>query len=164
MRILKNIFRTKKRRLVMKGEFHIRIFDEDGNLKEEGRRSNVITDDGLDWIVEFGFDSVTPTVKTRMSHIAIGSDNTAESNSDTALGAELARAAFDNWAAGGTGICTIDATFGAGVGTGTINEIGVFNDAAAGQMWNRTVFDTPYTKGASDVAKITVIVSISEDV
>ena len=53
---------------------------------------------------------------------------------------------------GGTGVCTVDHTFPAGVGTGAITEVGLFDDPAAGNMFNRKTFPA-INKTAGDALK-----------
>jgi hypothetical protein len=97
-----------------------------------------------------------------MSHIAVGTSNVAPVAGDNQLGAELARAALD--VAGGSvagAVVTYQATLGAGVGTGALQEAGLFNAAGlnAGTMIARVVFGV-VTKGANDVTTITWTVTI----
>ncbi len=40
----------------------------------------------------------------------------------------------------GTGVCTVDHTFPADIDTGAIAEVGLCNDPAAGNMFNRKTF------------------------
>jgi hypothetical protein len=150
-----------KNAIKMKGVVKLELFDKDGRLKQVVEKENDIVNAGLDWLKEFAFDSVNPTSKTRMSHIAIGTGVTAVDPTDTTLATEAARAAFDNYVAGGTGVMTVDVTFAAGTGTGAITEVGTFNDASAGEMWNRVVFSA-VNKTATDALKVTVTVTFTE--
>lgn len=96
-----------------------------------------------------------------MSHMAVGTGNTAASSSDTTLASELARVALS--VAGGTpssNTVTYSATFPAGTGTGALQEAGVFNGATANTMMCRTVFPV-INKQASDSITITWVVSIT---
>jgi hypothetical protein len=52
------------------------------------------------------------------------------------------------------------ATFGAGQSTGAVTEAGIFNDATAGTMLCRTVFDV-INKGALDTLVITWKVAVA---
>lgn len=145
------------------GHVRLDLYGPDGALKDVREKHNLVVNSGLDWIREFGFDSVNPTALARMSHIAVGDDATPETNADTALLSELFRQAFTavtGYAAGGTGVCTLVTTLAAGDGTGAITEVGVFNDAAAGEMWNRATFPA-VNKGAGDVLKVTVTITFT---
>lgn len=95
-----------------------------------------------------------------MSHMAIGTGNTAAVVGDTALESELTRIALA--VAGGTpssNTVTYSATFGAGIGTGALVEAGVLNASANGTMLCRTVFPV-INKQAADSIAITWTVSI----
>lgn len=146
--------------LSFEGRWTVQVIGPDGVVKEQREKKNLIVSAGLNWIREFLLDSVTPTAAARMGWIAIGSDATAVSAANTALGTELARGAVANYTAGGTGVASIDYTFGAGTGTGAISEAGTFNASSAGTMLNRVVFAT-VTKGASDSLKVTFTLTIA---
>lgn len=97
-----------------------------------------------------------------MSHMAVGTGNTAAASSDTILGSELARVALS--VAGGTpssNTVTYSAAFPAGTGTGALQEAGVFNSGVTngGTMMCRTVFPV-INKQAADSITITWVISI----
>lgn len=94
-----------------------------------------------------------------MSHMAIGTDNTAAAAGNTALGAESARVALTSDTNTNNEIDYV-ATFPAGTGTGAITEAGVFNAASSGTLLCRTVFSV-VNKGASDAMTITWTVTVS---
>ena len=96
-----------------------------------------------------------------MSHMAVGTGNTAATTSDTTLDTELARVALS--VAGGTpssNTVTYSAAFPAGTGTGALVEAGVFNDGSTGTMLCRTVFPV-INKQAADSITITWVISIT---
>lgn len=96
-----------------------------------------------------------------MSHMAVGTGNTAATTSDTTLSTELARVALT--VGGGTpssNTVTYSATFPAGTGTGALQEAGVFNDSSTGTMMCRTVFPV-INKQAADSITITWVISIT---
>lgn len=96
-----------------------------------------------------------------MSHMAVGTGNTAAAAGDTTLDTELARVALS--VTGGTpssNTVTYSATFPAGTGTGALTEAGVFNDTSAGTMMCRTVFPV-INKQAADVIAVSWVVSIT---
>ena len=150
-----------KQKLGMKGVVRLELRGPDGKVKDVREKENDIVNSGLDWLKEFAFDSFNPTTLNRMSHIAIGTGTTAVDPTDTALQTELVREAFEGYTAGGTGVMTVEVTFAAGVGTGAITEVGVFNDDPGGEMWNRVVFSA-VNKAAGDSLKVTVTVSFTE--
>lgn len=122
-----------------------------------GWTQNLVVNAGLDAVVD---RLVNPaTVEPVWGFIAIGSDATPEASGQTALGSELARGAV-TFTAGGVGVATIERTFAAGVGTGSIAEAGAFNDAAVGTMLNRKAF-TAIPKAAGDTLKVTCVLTVA---
>lgn len=102
---------------------------------------------------------IVGTATDVMSHMALGTGGTAAAAGDTALGAEVGRSSLISASVVDNEV-TYAATFGAGVGTGTIVEAGIFNAASAGDMFCRTVFSA-IAKGASDSMTITWTVTVS---
>lgn len=99
------------------------------------------------------------TASAVMSHMGIGTTNTAAAAGDTTLGAEAARVAVSG-ASATTNVVTYSATFPAGTGTGAIVEAGLFNAGSGGTMLARTVFSV-INKGVSDSMTITWTVTVS---
>lgn len=99
------------------------------------------------------------TAASVMSHMAIGTTNTAAAVGDTALAAEAARVALTSGTASGA-VATYVATFPAGTGTGAIVEAGILNSGSGGTLLARTVFSV-INKGASDAMTITWTVTVS---
>lgn len=94
-----------------------------------------------------------------MSHMAIGTTNTAAAAGDTTLAAEAARVALTSGTAT-TNVATYVATFPAGTGTGAIVEAGILNAGSGGTLLCRTVFSV-VNKGALDAMTITWTVTVS---
>jgi len=117
---------------------------------------DLVTTDGLAWAASrLKGDGVAA------SHMAIGSGSAAAVLADAALGTELGRVALTT--AGGVvsgDTITFEATFLAGVGTGTINEIGLFDNVTDGNLISRTV-KGPYAKAADDVLTFTLSIQLS---
>lgn len=101
----------------------IQLFDQYGNLKEERSVHNTVTSAGKNNVADQQL--AAPTL-AKMGWMAIGTG----SPSATLLGAEIARVAFDTKTRS-TNVVTVVATFGAGVGTGSIVEAGTFNIVTA---------------------------------
>ena len=96
---------------------------------------------------------------TAMSHMAIGSTNTAAAAGDTGLGGELGRVALSSSSTTGA-VTTYSATFPAGTGTGAVVEAGIFNASSSGTMLCRTTFAV-VNKGANDTLSVTWQITIS---
>ena len=116
---------------------------------------NLITTVGLNYIA----DRMEGTGETVMSHMAVGTDNTAAALGDTNLYSENGRVALSSTVVTADEI-VYTATFPAGTATGALVEAGVFNAAASGSLLCRTVFSA-INKGASDSVTITWTITIS---
>lgn len=95
---------------------------------------DLVVDTGKEWIAKRMKDDDVPA-----SHIAVGTGTTVAVVADTALEIELTRVALTT--AGGVQTAktiAFHAEFPAGVGTGAITEIGLFNAATGGTMICRT--------------------------
>lgn len=140
--------------LKITGNLEITLFDKDGKVKDQRAIKNLVVNVGKTFIAARMVG--TPTA---MSHMAIGSDNTAAAVGDTALGAELGRVALGSSTSTGA-VVTHTATFGAGVGTGAVVEAGIFNASSGGTMQCRSVFPV-VNKGADDGMSITWTITVS---
>ena len=96
---------------------------------------------------------------TAMSHMAVGTGNTAAAAGDTALGTEAARVALTSTTVS-TNTVTYVATFPAGTGTASLTEAGILNGSSGGTLLCRTVFAT-VSKGSSDVMTVTWVITAS---
>ena len=94
-----------------------------------------------------------------MSHMAIGTGNTAAASGDSSLGTEAARQGLTSTTVNNNAVSYV-ASFAAGTGTGAITEAGVLNAASSGTLLCRTVFSV-VNKGASDSMTITWTITIS---
>lgn len=139
-----------------KGRLTIQQFDKEGNLIHTEDTTNVVVSDGLDYITERMKDATT----TVMSHMAVGSDNTAAAAGDSTLGVELGRVALTSTTVSSNTI-TYVGDFPAGTGTGAVVEAGVLNNSTGGDLLCRTVFSV-VNKAAADTLKITWTLTVSD--
>lgn len=116
---------------------------------------NLVVNVGKTWVAA----RMVAAAVAVMSHMGIGTTNTAAAGGDTTLAAEAARVALTSGLSSGA-VATYIATFPAGTGTGAIVEAGLFNAGAAGTLLARTVFSV-INKGASDAMTITWTVTVS---
>ncbi len=138
------------------GNLEITVLDSGGNVKEKRKEKNLVVSAGLAFIAS----RMKDTTDDAMTHMAVGSDNTAAAAGNTDLGSILgSREALDstNVAAG---VTTYVSSFEAGEGTGAITEAGIFNAVTSGTMLCRTVFAT-VNKGADDTMTITWTITLS---
>ena len=145
--------------ILAKGIVDLVLYDAEGNIKET-RSENLVVSTGLAFIAS----RMSGVASAVMSHMAIGTNNTAASAAQTALIAQSAIVALSTTSIVTTTVTndTVQyvCTFGAGTGTGALVEAGLFNAASAGTMLSRTVFAV-INKGASDVLTITWKVTIA---
>lgn len=127
----------------------------DGKVIKQSTHKNLVVTAGLQHVAGL----LAGEAPTAMSHMAVGSGAAAPALGDTALTAELARVALDSNLRTGASVAYV-ATFPAGTGTGTVEEAGLFNAAAAGSMLARFLTGT-YTKGASDALEITWTLTVA---
>lgn len=140
--------------LKAKGDVKIEITRADGS-KETKQIHNLVVTTGLNYIVSRMKDATA----TAMTHMAVGSGNTAAAAGNTGLGTELGRVALTSTTVSANTIQYV-ATFPAGTGTGAVTEAGVFNASSGGTMLCRTVFGV-VTKDVGDAMTITWTVTVS---
>jgi hypothetical protein len=136
------------------GQVSIVITGKDGQVKDQREIKNLVVTTGKEFIAARMVG--TPTA---MSHMALGSNNTAADAGDTALGAELGRVSLASAAASGA-VVTYTASFPAGTATGGVVEAGVFSASSSGTMLCRTVFAV-VNKGADDAINVTWAITVS---
>jgi len=137
------------------GELYIEVRNEFNEIIDTRYVPNLVVTTGRNWII----GRMTGTPPVLMSHMAIGSNNTAPVVGQTTLLNQLARVALSSTSPAGNTITYI-ALFNAGVGTGSLVEAGIFNDPTAGTMLARTTFGV-LTKAAGDVVTITWTITIN---
>jgi hypothetical protein len=142
----------------MRGDVSIQLFDSNGNVKDDRKIHNMVVTAGKEFIAASMLKTTTNS-PAAMSHMAIGSDNTAAALANTALGTQLGRVSLASATVSGA-VVTYAATFPAGTGTGAVVEAGILNASSSGTMLCRTVFDV-VNKGADDTMSITWTITVS---
>lgn len=137
---------TNKIELV--GTLDVTVTDSNGNVVDSQHIKNLIVDAGKELVA----NRLKDNTQAAIGWIAVGTDGTAAGAGQTALEAEVARAAVSSAVVTANSI-TYTATFGAGTGTGTLLEAGLFNDATVGTMLSRTA-SINVVKGATDTLTI----------
>ena len=140
--------------LKITGAVEITLFDKNGDVKDTRSIKNLVVTTGKSFIAARMVG--TPGV---LSHMAIGSSNTAAAVGDTTLGTELGRVALASATSTGA-VVTYTATFGAGTGTGAVVEAGILNNSSGGTLLCRSVFPV-VNKGVDDGMSITWTVTVS---
>ena len=145
----------KSERTKATGKVNIVVRDKNGKVKEDFTVPNLVVNTGLAFIAS-RMEGVDDAI---MSHMAVGTDNTAAAAGNTTLGTELARVTLDSGTASGANM-VYTAEFGAGIGTGSLTEAGILNAASGGTMLCRTVFAV-INKGLADTMTVTWTITIS---
>ena len=142
--------------LKVTGSVNVVIHDESGKQKENFTIPNLVVTTGLAYIASRMKDATA----TAMTHMTVGTGNTAAAAGNTALETQLgSRVALTSTTVTSNSIAYV-ASFGAGVATGALTEAGIFNASTSGTMLCRTVFAV-INKGASDTMTITWTITIS---
>jgi len=142
--------------LKMTGELRLTLTDEHGEVKQDIVVKNLVTTVGKGVIADRM--KAAPAIAA-MTHMAVGTNNTAAAAGDTTLGTELARVALTSTGVAGA-VITYIGTFGPGVGTGALVEAGILNAGSGGSLLARTVFSV-INKAAGDSLTITWTVTIN---
>jgi hypothetical protein len=139
----------------VKGNLEVILLDETGRQKDYRKINNLVVAVGKETIASRMVGNTTAI----MSHMAVGTSNTAATTSQTALGTEIGRVALDSTSRS-TNTITYVATFPAGTGTGALTEAGILNASSSGNLLCRTVFGV-VTKAAGDTVVITWNVTVA---
>ena len=119
---------------------------------------NLVVTAGKNWVAGRFKDGSIPD---EMSHMAIGSADTAPAAGNTALATELNRIALTT--DGGTvstNTVQYDASWTSAAAAYAIKEAGIFNAATGGTMLARTTFAV-INKGTDDTVSITWTITVS---
>lgn len=146
--------------LLMRGSIRLAMFGPDDNLILERKVDNTVVTVGRVWILK-QLESVHNTTQV-INNLAIGSDTTAPSTADSALGGEVLRktiATFDttnltanppSWQA--------QVSFATNEANTTLAEAGMFNSNSGGTMINRATFAS-FVKATSNTLAISYTLS-----
>jgi hypothetical protein len=142
------------RNLKIKGELSIKKYSDDNRLIQELNVSNLIVTAGKQYIAS----RMIGTSSNVMSHMAIGTSGTTPVVGNVTLNSEIARVALATPTVSDT-IVTYSATFGPGVGTGSVVEAGILNASSSGTLLCHTVFPV-VNKDANETIVITWNISV----
>ena len=90
---------------------------------------NKVTNNGLAWIA----DQLSAGSGNPISHVAVGTGTLNDDGTDTELDSELTRVAITSNTPSSNSF-TVVASFGAGVGTGSLTELGLLNASSGGTL------------------------------
>ena len=141
------------------GRWFQTLYGPNDEIKDFRQGQNVITTAGVSAVAVFLNSAVAAPTTFTFRYVAIGTDSTAESAADTALGTELTR--HTGTVSNVTGaIYRVTATFPSGTGTGAIVEYGLFDSNTAGTMLSRDT-EAVVNKGANDDLVVTTEITLS---
>lgn len=140
------------------GHINFKLFDANGNLKEERNIKNVITTVGKAYMATW-LAAATQS-DYFMKYVGLGTGNAAASAADTDLQTPLPTREIATITAPGGAVWQSVSNFGAGVNTGAITESGIFSASSGGTLMARQTF-TVINKGASDTLQVTWQITIS---
>jgi len=138
----------------MSGRLIIKKFNEKQELIYQTEVENLVVTAGKNFIAS----RIVSDSADIMDYMAIGDDATVSALPQTSLGNQRARVATSTASAVDNNI-TFTASFGAGVGTGSIQEAGIFNASSSGTMLCRTTFPV-ITKTSGETIAISWVVSV----
>jgi hypothetical protein len=145
--------------LKLSGEVSLVLKDKDGNVKDRREIKNLVVNAGLAYIAS----RMVGTAKAVMSHMALGSNNTAAVGGQSDLLSILgSREGLDSTTITGTNSEKVVyvASFEAGDATGAVVEAGIFNALTGGDMLCRTTFAV-VNKAADDTMTVTWTITLS---
>ena len=133
----------------------VRLYDENGVLKDQREIHNLVTTNGKIAIMDQLLS--VPSINKKMGWMELGTGSGCTAASTTLSSYTGSRVAMAKTQGAGTSVITCVTTFGAGVSTNSaITEAGTFdsNTSNAGNMWMYASF-VAINKGASDTLTIT---------
>lgn len=139
--------------ITMTGRVQLILVDQNGTMVDYKNVNNLVVTAGKQLVASRLINSGTAP-----SHIGIGASNTPSALAQTGLIAEATRVACSSSATGAVALMT--STFAPGVGTGVIQEAGIFNAASAGIMLSRVAFGS-ITKSAGDTLIINWYITVN---
>ena len=137
------------------GQLTLTLRDSNGQLIEERTVNNLVVETGRAYIASRMIGDSLDV----MSHMAIGTGSTATALDQSALINPAGRVSITTTAIDSNEITYI-ATFGPAVGTGSIQEAGIFNASTGGIMLCRAKF-SPINKTSSDSLSINWVLTVS---
>jgi hypothetical protein len=152
--------KTQNTQEMLKATGHLKIdhFNSKGTLIDSRFIPNLVVQVGKNYIAS----RMIGTSAGVMTHMEVGTGNTAPVTGDTTLQAAVggSRVVFSSAASTSTNTVSYAASFAPGVGTGALTEAGIFNASSAGTMLCRTTFAV-VNKAAGDTINISWSVNIA---
>jgi len=140
-----------KESLSVVGIVDIELFSSEGIVKHKTTINNLTTVSGKNLIVRKLIND-TETI----SSIAIGSGSTPATDTDTDMEQLLSNEdiRFQFIDSINTNVLINTTTFAENVGTGTINEVGLFSSSSPQKLLCRAIINDPFEKAATDYLNV----------
>jgi len=129
----------------------IELYDGDGNLKQSLTENNLVVKTGTNYILRKAFDQFTSGEPT-LEVVGVGSGTTAPTLDDTSLESQFDTSTVDTYTFTEDNEILLLTAFIQGVGTGTINELGLL--ATDGTLISRIVVSQSFEKTATDFLNV----------
>jgi len=145
--------------VVLKGRVKSVVRGPGGDIKQTLESNNVICTNGKDFLANFLSSAAAAASTFTMRYVAVGSDSTAETAADTALGIEVGRHTGTVSYLSGA-IYQVTATFPTGVAAGAITEYGILSSNTAGTLLGRLT-SSVVNVGSNDTLTVTYQITLS---
>jgi len=133
----------------MHGALTLCMTDSQGAVVHRARHANHIVTTGRDLVAKLFGAQVPGVPPTAVTHMALGTDGTDPTDTDTALRAEIAPrkpVSVEYSKISDNGVervrARLTSVFDSGEANGPLREAGIFTAASGGVMYNRVKFDT----------------------
>ena len=139
----------------IKGELKYALYDEFGNVKQQGSDNNLIVN-GMDAHVAAVMSSGTDSGQIRFIAIGSGAGQTAASSGLQHFVSIIPLSGIGSPIISGNSAVVYSGYWGAGTGTGSIREAGVFRTSGTGMASGLMTYNDTISvnKGANDSLKI----------
>lgn len=154
-------FKLNKEFFTVSGSVKVELRDEHGNLKQSHDEHNLIVTVGKNYLA--AWLAAASQAGEFMTHIGLGTGNTAPTAGDTTLQTEFSGGGYarvNGTLSSSTNTWNNTAVFAPGNGTGAITEAGLFSASTSGTMFARQTFSV-YNKAAGDTLTVSWSVSFS---
>jgi hypothetical protein len=143
----------------LKGYYTAICRGPNGEIKGQVQGHNVITSVGKEFLASFLSSACAGASTFTMKYLAVGSDNSAEADTDTDLGTEIGRhtgtvSYLSNQ------IYQVVATFATGSAAGQVSEYGIFSSNTGGTILSRDTEST-LSIGSNDTLTVTAQITIA---
>lgn len=129
----------------------IELYDGDGNLKQSLTENNLVVKTGTNYILRKAFDQFTSSEPV-LEVVAVGSGTTEPTIDDTSLESQFGSSTVDTYTFTEDNEILLLTGFIQGVGTGTINELGLL--ATDGTLISRIVVSQSFEKTETDFLNV----------